>query len=186
MPLLPMASVLGAGGGFGSKSAAERRIYRRLLACAESAFVAVNQPRSADLLLHPHDALEHPAEARRASSAAASLARPTAFFSTSDRVEPSSLPWGVLWRTSAFRSRLRPHERIAIGDVPDLADERDAGHPEVLLWRPTPTLGRERRPAPEARRVRRFVLQLRLSALRPWGQQLESPVLKGTLGRKVP
>ena len=141
IPFLPLASVLGAGGGFASRSAAERRIYGRLLACGESAFVAVNQARSADLLLYPHDALEHPAAARRASSAAASLARPTAFLSTSDRVEPSSLPWGVLWRTSALRSRLRPHERIAIGDVPDLMDERGAGHPEVLPWRPTPTLG---------------------------------------------
>jgi hypothetical protein len=141
LPLLPLASLLGAGGGMGSRSAADQRIYRQLSASAGSEFALAADAARADLLLHPHDALEHPAAAHRASQAAAALAKPTAFLSASDHVAPSVLPWGVLWRTSAFRSRLRAHERVATGDVPDLMDEREAAHPTVLPWRPTPKLG---------------------------------------------
>jgi len=141
LPLLPLASVLGAGSGMGSRSVADQRIYRQLIDCAGSEFASAADARHADLLLHPHDALEHPAAAHGASRAAAALRKPTAFLSASDHVTPSVLPWGVLWRTSAFRSKLRAHERVATGDVPDLLDERGAEHPTVLPWRPTPTLG---------------------------------------------
>jgi hypothetical protein len=139
VPLLPLAAVL--GGGLDARSAAERRIFRATAAMAAREMDAEPDAARADVLLHPHDALDHPEHARRSAAAAAGFGKPTAFFSASDHVAPSGLGWGVLWRTSGYRSRLRAHERVASGDVPDLFEERGPDHPEVLPWEDVPTVG---------------------------------------------
>ena len=141
LPLLPFVSALGVGGGLKSRTTADRRIYGPLADAADSELLIVQDTSSADLLLHPHDALEHSAVARAASRAASTLRRPTIFLSVSDCVTPSTLPWGVLWRTSAYRSKLRAHERVATGDVPDLTAEKSAVHVDVLPWQARPTIG---------------------------------------------
>lgn len=141
LPLLPFVSALGVGGGLKSRTTADRRIYGPLADAADSELLIVQDTSSADLLLHPHDALEHSAVARAASRAASTLRRPTIFLSVSDCVTPSTLPWGVLWRTSAYRSKLRAHERVATGDVPDLTAEKSAIHVDMLPWQARPTIG---------------------------------------------
>ncbi len=120
LPLLPLASMLGVGSGMVGRSIANRRIYRRLTASAHSEFATTAAAARADLLLHPHDALEHPAAAHGASWAAVALASPTTFLSDSDRRLPSELQWRVPGRTSAFRGKLDLLKRDATGDVPDL------------------------------------------------------------------
>jgi hypothetical protein len=134
-------SALGIGGGLSSRSVADRRIYGPLADAADSELMIVYDASNADLLLHPHDALDHSTLATAASRAASKLKRPTIFLSVSDCVTPSTLPWGVLWRPSAYRSQLRAHERIATGDVPDLTAEKSADHLDILPWHSTPTVG---------------------------------------------
>jgi len=141
VPLLPLVSALGIGGGLSSRSVADRRIFGPLADAADSELMIVEDASNADLLLHPHDALEHSTLAKAASRAASKLRRPTVFLSASDCVTPSTLPWGILWRTSAYRSKLRAHERIATGDVPDLTMEKSADHLDILPWNSTPTVG---------------------------------------------
>lgn len=141
VPLLPLVSALGIGGGLSSRSVADRRIFGPLADAADSELMIVEDASNADLLLHPHDALEYLTLAKAASRAASKLRRPTAFLSASDCITPSTLPWGILWRTSAYRSQLRAHERIGTGDVPDLTAEKSADHLEFLPWHSTPTVG---------------------------------------------
>jgi hypothetical protein len=133
LPLLPLASVLGAGSGMGSRSAADQRIYRQLIACAGSEFAPAADARNADLLLHPHDALEHPAAAQGASRAAAALGKPTAFLSASAQgpacwpaPKPAGSSSGSELTASRSRSRSLAHAATNVATCRSLRSEATA------------------------------------------------------------
>lgn len=117
------------------------RIYGAWSARVSQRSIILAALGDADVVLCAHDPVTQSKAARQAASLAAGSRKPLFFHTDSDDVRPSAPVDGLLWRSSAFRSRLRPHERIATGCVPDLLDERTSEDPVFLQWQPTPAVG---------------------------------------------
>ena len=141
LPLLPLAIPLMGQPDQGALCNASSAIYARMSASIRKRCASPTTIEKSDLLIFPHDALVHARAARTASEIAKRMGIPALFISDSDIVAPSSLPWGVMFRTSILASKRRLHEFIATGGVPDLHLERQSEHPAITPWNDVPTLG---------------------------------------------
>jgi hypothetical protein len=141
IPTLPAVRALGLCGGLAALSTTERLTLGAVTALVGGAIDLVKDPYGADVLMHPHDALLHPATVSASISVARRVGRQIALFSSSDEVRPSPDDWGVMWRTSGFASRIRRHERVAAGEVPDLVTEALGPQVDARPWSNRPSVG---------------------------------------------
>ena len=139
--VLPIACALTHHLGGHVPRPADPRIYGAWSARIAHGSIILTALRDADVVLCAHDPVTQRQAARHVASLAADSGKPLFMHTDSDDVRPSAPVDGLLWRSSAFRSRLRSHERIATGCVPDLREERTSEDPEFLPWQRTPTLG---------------------------------------------
>ncbi len=141
LQILGYARALGLGGGLASRPTAESRILGPVASTLGERILRTASPESAEVLLHPHDALLNARSVESSLAIARNAGLPVALFSGSDIGKPSPGRWRLLWRTSGYASRIRDHERVAPGEVPDLIDERPAGEPASRSWTQTPSIG---------------------------------------------
>jgi hypothetical protein len=141
LPLLPLAIPLLMQSNERAPFHANSAIYAHMNASLRKRCALTAVMDQSDLLIFPHDALVHAQAARTASETAKRMEIPALFLSDSDIVAPSSLPSGVIFRTSILASKRRLHEFIATGGVPDLHGERQSGHSVITPWTDVPSLG---------------------------------------------
>ena len=91
-----------------------------------------------DVVVYPHSYVDGPATAAVAD-AARRAGKPCLFFSQDERIPPSSLAYGVLYRSSIFK-RL-PHERCHPVFILDAREETRGIYPETLPKEAPPRVG---------------------------------------------
>lgn len=141
VPILPIAAaLLRMLHGENTAPPPDSRIYGAWEARLRSGRVVRGSERDADVVLCAHDAVTQ-CLAAQGVARQAKAGIPVLMHTEADDVRPTEAIRGVLWRSSAFRSRLRPHERIATGCVPDLVGERTPDDPDTVPWAPVPAVG---------------------------------------------
>lgn len=140
VPLLPMAAALLHGSGHADVALPDARIYGEWLRRIGEGSIVLVPESAADVFLCAHDACDQSRVACGLVAARRSGA-PVVLYSESDDVKATPTVGGTVFRSSAYASRLRPHERIATGWVPDLRAESSDGCPEVAPWHDRPTVG---------------------------------------------
>lgn len=139
-PLLPLAAaILRFAAGDSSIAEPDPRIYRSLVRRIRNGEIVHADRGDADVLLCAHDEASHRAAVRQLL--VRTTGAPVLLHTESDSLRPSDRVDGIVLRSSALASRLRPHERIATGCVPDLIEERPADEPEIAAWSPVPSIG---------------------------------------------
>jgi hypothetical protein len=140
-PVLPLAQAMLVGPIDATTSQTNHRVLGDFASAFRSAFALANDPRDANLVVCAHDASDFPVAAKKVASIAASVSVPSLFYTESDDVRATPDLGGTVLRSSVLASRIRPHERVATGCVPDLSAEMPKGMLSVLDWTPEPSIG---------------------------------------------
>lgn len=138
--LLPIAAALLHARGDPGIGAPDARIYSRWMKRISDGHVVSSDARDSNLLLWAHDADAVPAD-KAVIARARALRLPLFLHTESDNVRPSRPIPGRLFRSSAYASRMLPHESISTGCVPDLDAERTTEDHELARWERVPTVG---------------------------------------------
>jgi hypothetical protein len=91
-----------------------------------------------DVVIYPHTYEDGP-ETATVAAAARSAAKPCLFFSQDERLPPSQLAYGTLYRSSIFVKL--PHERCHPVFITDVRSETGGGFPETLDRESDPRIG---------------------------------------------
>lgn len=142
VPVLPIAiDLLRHPAGDESFPAPDHRIFGAWRRHVQRGDVIASPSGSADVILCAHDSARHSAAAIEAVRRASGFRVPVLMYTESDDIRRSAGVHGLVWRSSALRSRLQGHERVATGFVPDLTAEREELDPVTIPWDPTPGVG---------------------------------------------
>lgn len=98
----------------------------------------VSRIEDADVVIYPHSYVDGP-ETRAVAEAARKAGKPCLFFSQDERLPPSRLTYGTLYRSSIFE-RL-PHERTHPVFINDVRSELADQPPEAIEKETRPTVG---------------------------------------------
>lgn len=111
---------------------------RELADTFERHWRVVSEIKDADVVIYPHP-YEDGLETNAVAEAARAAGKPCLFYSQDERLPPSRLKYGTLYRSSIFRKQ--SHERSHPVFINDVRDEAAGSYPEVLEKTSRPSVG---------------------------------------------